>query len=136
MNPHPLPLTTLYVALGALLLLALALLVVRQRARLRGVFGEGDASAAALKRAIRVHANAVEFLPVSLLVLFFCEMAGLAPFALHVAGTALLLGRVAHAVGLSRAEATSTGRAAGAAVQFTFLLVLPAWLLGRYAGLC
>ncbi len=135
MTAHPLPITALYVALAALILMGLAGLVIRQRARFKVVFGEGDANAAALKRAIRAHGNAVEFVPISLLVLLCCEMAGMAPWAVHAWGCTLIVARLAHASGLAASEGQSLGRGLGAGLQFTFLTGLPLWLLARIAGL-
>ena len=69
MNPAPMPLiSALYTGIFALLLVALALLVSRRR-RSMGI-GLGAGGDAQLERAIRVHANAVEWgLPVLLLLL-------------------------------------------------------------------
>lgn len=135
MLSHPLPLSTLWVALHAWLLLALAVLVIRQRARCRVVFGDGKGAAPALEQAMRVHGNAVEFVPVSLIVLVLAELAGLPGLWVHLAGGSLLLARVLHAWGLSKATGTSAGRAAGAMLQFTWLIVVPGWLVLRVAGL-
>ena len=131
--PLPIPVTALYGSLYALLLLALALLVVHQRRRSRTAFGDGGH--ASLRRAIRVHANAVEYLPISLMMLALCELTGMSRGAVHVWGAGLLVARLLHAIGLSRTEGTNPWRAAGALFQFIFLLVLPLWLLAHLGGL-
>ena len=56
----------------------------------------------ALERAVRVHANFAEFVPVFLLALLAAELCGAAPWALHAAGAAMLAGRAMHAAGMSR----------------------------------
>lgn len=134
MYSHPIPISALYVALLGLLLLGLACLVIRQRVQHRVLFGEGNPDALSLKLAIRAHANAVEFVPITLLLLFFCELAGMQAMAVHAAGLSLLIARLLHAFGLSRRHGRSPGRAVGALVQFLLLLILPLWLLCRYAG--
>jgi uncharacterized protein len=129
----PVPISTLYVALYALLLLALSGLVSRQRFACQVVFGDGGASqrSAPLRRAQRAQGNAAEYLPTSMLLLLLCELAGMGHAALHGWGTALLLARISHAFGISHSEGSNHFRAAGAGFQFLYLLALPLWLLAR-----
>jgi uncharacterized membrane protein YecN with MAPEG domain len=89
---------TLYAGLNLLLLLALALLVVRQRMRHKVVLGDGGVEP--LNRAIRVHGNAVEYAPLAVAGLVALALAGAAVWIVHVGGVALTLGRVLHAQGL------------------------------------
>jgi uncharacterized membrane protein YecN with MAPEG domain len=102
---------TLYAGLNLLLLLALALLVVRQRMRHKVVLGDGGVEP--LNRAIRVHGNAVEYAPLAVAGLVALALAGAAVWIVHVGGVALTLGRVLHAQGLSASSGRSFGRAAG-----------------------
>jgi uncharacterized protein len=128
------PVASLYIACFALLVLALSGRVMQQRWQCRVAFGDGGTEAAPLRRAMRAQGNAVEYLPISALVLVACELAGMSHGALHLWGTVLLLARIAHAVGISRAEGTSPLRAGGILVQITFLTVLPLWLILHSAG--
>jgi len=126
MNPAPMPMiSALYTGIYALLLVALALLVSRRRLRTRiGLGAGGDAQ---LERAIRVHANAVEWgLPV-LLLLLIAEENRASPLLLHVCGIAFILARIMHAAGLSRSSGHSVGRFAGIALTWTVLIVLAVW---------
>jgi uncharacterized membrane protein YecN with MAPEG domain len=102
---------TLYAGLNLLLLLALALLVVRQRMHHKVVLGDGGVEP--LNRAIRVHGNAVEYAPLAVAGLVALALAGAAVWIVHVGGVALTLGRVLHAQGLSASSGRSFGRAAG-----------------------
>lgn len=102
---------TLYAGLNLLLLLALALLVVRQRVQHKVVLGDGGVEP--LNRAIRVHGNAVEYVPLAVAGLIALALAGAAVWIVHVGGVALTLGRVLHAQGLSLSSGSSFGRAAG-----------------------
>jgi uncharacterized membrane protein YecN with MAPEG domain len=126
MNPAPMPLVSaLYAGIFALLLVALALLVSRRRHHMGiGLGAGGDAQ---LERAIRVHANAVEWgLPV-LLLLLIAEENRASPLLLHVCGIAFILARVMHAAGLSRASGYSVGRFAGTGLTWLVLVVLAVW---------
>lgn len=68
----PFAVTPLYAALLGLLLLGLSLVVVRLRRKHR--VPTGDGGHADLARAIRVQANFVEYVPLTLLLLFMLEM--------------------------------------------------------------
>ncbi|MEO8565618.1 MAG: MAPEG family protein [Betaproteobacteria bacterium] len=126
MNPAPMPLiSALYTGVFALLLVALALLVSRRRLRTRiGLGAGGDAQ---LERAIRVHANAVEWgLPV-LLLLLIAEENRTSPLMLHVCGIVFIVARVVHAAALSRVSGSSVGRSVGIVLTWLVLAVLAVW---------
>ena len=63
----PAPISATYAALCGLLLLALAALVVRARWKYRTGLGVGTEPG--MERAVRVHANFVEYVPLALLLL-------------------------------------------------------------------
>ncbi|HKJ70310.1 MAG TPA: MAPEG family protein [Gammaproteobacteria bacterium] len=127
------PVTALYAGLGVLVLLALAVRVSWVR-RAAGV-NLGDGGDAALQRAVRAHANAAENIPPALLLLLVVELGGAAGWLLHVAGTALVAGRVLHGVGLNRSSGASFGRAAGMVLTWGVLALLAAAALGLAADL-
>jgi uncharacterized protein len=123
MNPAPMPyITGVYAGLIALLLLWFALLVSRLRTRHKVGLGHGGHGE--LERAIRVHANAVEWALPYLLLLLIAELNRATPLALHVLGIMLIAGRVLHAAGLSRWPGQSFGRAMGSGLTWTGLAVL------------
>ena len=103
-----LPISGLYAGLATILVITLAFVVIRQRQTLR--VGIGDGGHESLARAIRVHANAVETLPLSLLLLVILEVNQASASSLHIFGGLLMLGRVLHAWGLSHKTGTSFGR--------------------------
>jgi uncharacterized membrane protein YecN with MAPEG domain len=92
--------TALYAALLVALFLLLTLRVFAQRYRTRVVLGTGGDRL--LERAVRVHANFAEFVPVFLLALLAAELCAASPRALHAAGIAMLAGRAMHAAGMAR----------------------------------
>lgn len=119
--------TGIYAALAALLVLVLAARVSAAR-RAAGV-GIGDGGHKGLERRIRVHANALENLPLALLLLLLLELNQTQPAWLHVFGIVLIVGRVAHAFGLSRSSGVSLGRALGTALTWGLILVMALLLL-------
>ena len=131
MMAPPMPaITALYAALVALLLVVLALRISRFRIRL-GV-GIGDGGDSALSRAIRVHANAVEWALPVLLLMLVAELNRATPLLLHACGVALVMGRVLHGIGLGRRSGPSPGRFAGIMITWIVLLVLAAWDLWAF----
>ena len=114
--------TAIYAAVLGLLLLALAARVTVRRREARVGLGTGGDST--LERAIRVHGNFTENVPLALVLLLAAELNG-APYALlHLCGLALVVGRVLHALGLSRQSGTSFGRFWGTLLTWLAILVL------------
>ncbi|ELY6326909.1 MAPEG family protein [Cronobacter malonaticus] len=89
--------SALYAVLGALLLMKFSFDVVRLRMQYRVAYGDGGFSE--LQSAIRIHGNAVEYLPIGLLLLLFMEMNGAQNWMLHVCGLLQLVGRLMHYYG-------------------------------------
>jgi uncharacterized protein len=114
--------TLLFASLHALLMLVLLARISRHRHGHR--IGLGDGGDAMLARKIRVHGNFVEHAPFALLLLALLELAGLDASWLWTLGGVLLLGRVLHAVGLSRSGGYSFGRFFGTAMTWLALLVM------------
>lgn len=110
----------IYAALLALLFVFLGVRVIRQRGRAR--VGLGDGGDRALARAIRVHGNFAEYVPLALLLLAFAELGGAAAWLVHLGGALLLAGRLAHAYGVSQEAEDLRLRVAGMALTFTVLV--------------
>lgn len=125
--------TGLYAALSALLIVALALRVVWLRNQRKvGIGSGGDES---LARAIRAHANAIEYIPIALLLLLILELDQTRPALLHVFGIVLIVGRLLHAIGLSGSGGYSFGRAFGIALTMLVILAMALLLLWRFIAL-
>ena len=118
----PLAITALYAGLAGLLLLTLAWLVVRARWRYKVSLGVGTDPG--MERAVRVHANFVEYVPLALLLMALAEANGAPAVALHAAGILLLTSRLLHAWGLSTVSGRSFGRFYGTAGTWLVLLLL------------
>jgi uncharacterized membrane protein YecN with MAPEG domain len=114
--------TLLFVSLHVLLMLLLLARISRHRHGQR--IGLGDGGDAVLNRKIRVHGNFVEHAPIALLLLGLLESSGLPAAWLWGFGTALLLGRIMHAIGLSASGGYSIGRFWGTALTWLVLLAM------------
>ena len=112
--------TMLYAGLCTILVVVLGLRVVLFRFRHR--IGLGDGGDANLQRRVRVHANAIENLPLALLLLGGLELNGYSAPLIHGFGATLFVSRLLHAWGLSHSSGTSKGRFLG--TLFTWLLML------------
>lgn len=120
-----------YVALAALLVLALAARVMWLRNTRR--IGLGSGTDIALERAIRVHANATEYLPLALLMLVLLAFEQTRPAYLHGFGIALIVARIFHALGLSAHSGRSFGRVLGVAITMLAMIVMAVMLILRFA---
>ncbi len=103
--------TAIYAALLGLLAVTLSTIVMANRRRAGVTLGEGDDPR--LRRAIRVFGNFTEYVPTALILIGLLEASGGPRLWLHVLGVALLAGRIAHAIGLSRNSGASAGRNVG-----------------------
>lgn len=125
------PQTALAASLLAFVYVALALRIIALRWKTRT--GIGDGGHATLARAIRVHGNFSEYVPLGLILLFLLEQSGAQPGWVGPLCGALVLGRLLHAFGLSRSAGASVPRFVGMVLTFT-ALVVPAGLLLRGAA--
>jgi len=116
------PVTSIYAALAGIIIVGLALRVVQMRRRERVALGHGDNKH--LRRAIRVHANATEYLPIILILMLLLEINGSATWKLHLFGILTILGRLIHAWWLSRFTGKSFGRTWGTALTWGVVIVL------------
>lgn len=117
-----LPVTSLYAAIGAFWLVLLSLRVIWLRNVERVGIGHGQNPRMA--RAVRVHGNTAEYLPLALILLALAELNGVSAPWLHGCGIVLLAGRGIHAVGLGRTAGRSLGRILGMVLTFTAILTL------------
>lgn len=91
--------TSIYASLSALLIVKLTLSVIKLRRKNRVSVGDGGNEE--LQLAIRTHSNAVEYIPIALLLLLTLELNGAPQILIHILGVTLLIGRILHAMGLS-----------------------------------
>lgn len=116
-----------YAAILTLLYVALSIRTLRLRRTLR--IAIGDAGNERMLRAMRVHSNFAEYVPLGLIMIYLMESLGGQPLLVHGLCLCLLTGRAAHAFGVSRLKEDYRFRVAGMALTFTTLIVSAAWLL-------
>jgi|SRR5262245_465445 len=121
----------LYAAVLALMFVGLSVRTLRMRRRLRIAIGHGQNEA--LLRAMRVHSNFAEYVPLALLLIYFVESTGAGPVQVHVLGTCLLIGRISHAFGVSHAHENYRFRVLGMALTFGVLIAAATRLLYVFA---
>jgi hypothetical protein len=90
--------TSIYASLLALLIVRLSVAVIKLRRKNRVSVGDGGNEE--LQLAIRAHSNAVEYIPIALMLLLMLELNGAPKILIHVLGVTLLIGRIFHAMGL------------------------------------
>lgn len=131
-----LPVTAVYAGLLTFWIIYLAARVGGARRR-HGV-SLGDGGVTELLHACRAHGNAVETVPLALLLMALAEAIGAPPVALHPLGVALVAGRVIHGLYFFRGASELALRAIGMGltVLATALLALGllAHGLGQWAG--
>jgi uncharacterized protein len=119
----------LYAALLALLYVYLSVRTIGVRRRVQVALGPGDNPE--MLRAMRVHANFAEYVPLALILVYLVEAQGAAAWLVHALGAALLLGRCLHAYGVSQVKETFAFRVSGMVLTFTVLGVSAGWILAR-----
>jgi len=121
----------LYAGLLALFFVGLSLRTLLMRRRLR--IAIGDAGNEALLRAMRVHSNFAEYVPLSLLLIYFVEVTGASPLFVHALGAGILAGRVSHAFGVSQVNENYAFRVFGMAMTLTPIIAAALRLLYVFA---
>ena len=110
-----------YAALIVLMGVGLTYLVINQRRTKKIGIGDGGDRTAA--RLIRVHGNFCENAPFALALLILLPLLGAGGWTIHAVGALFLVGRIAHAVGLSGSAGSSLGRVVGMVLTHAALIV-------------
>ena len=100
--------TGLYAGLCGLLFIWLSWKVIVERQRSK--VGLGDGGDPDLQRAIRVHANFIEYTPLALVLLALVDVMSGHDWLVHAFGIALVVSRLLHAQGLGSTAGYSRGR--------------------------
>ena len=127
-----LPITALYAALLTLLVVILAAVVMQLRRTLK--IGMGDGGNRDLARAIRVHGNAIESIPLFLVLFGVYELNHASPSALHFFGAVFFISRALHAWGLFSSGGASPGRLSGIVGTYFCLTALAVTNLQKVFG--
>ena len=123
--------TPFYAALVALLFVALSFRTLLLRRQLGIAIGTGENEKMA--RAMRVHANFAEYVPLALLLIYFMEVLTDAGLWVHVLCIALIAGRLSHAYGVSNVVENYRFRVTGMVLTLGCLISAAGRLLISYA---
>lgn len=116
--------TALYAGLLGLFYVGLSFRVIGLRKKHKIGINHGEEME--LARAIRVHANFAEYVPIALILILLLELNQTSNWLLHVLGASLLIGRVLHSMGLSKSAGTSAPRFIGMILTFLMIIVASA----------
>ena len=103
--------TPLYAAIIGLVFVVLSVRTLLLRRRLGIAIGTGEDPE--LTRAMRVHSNFAEYVPLALILFYFLEVETDADLWIHVLCISLIVGRLLHAYGVSQVEENYRFRVAG-----------------------
>jgi uncharacterized protein len=116
---------------GVLILFAVLLQARVIRIRRTKLIGVGHGNDRELEKAVRVHGNFVENSGFGIAALILLAATAASIYIIHAVGFLLLIGRVAHAIGLTGSAGTSTGRVGGMVLTFTALVLAAVTLIVR-----
>ena len=126
------PITPLYAAVLGLIFAFLSVRTMRLRREFQVALGDGKQPH--LLRAARVHANFAEYVPISLLLIYFLETYTHSYWWIHALCIALLAGRIIHAYGVSQPEENYNFRRIGMGLTVIVIVVASMRLLFAYFG--
>lgn len=124
---HALGVAASYIAALVLLGVVLAVRVITVRRAQK--IGLGDGEDRVLRRRIRAHGNYSEYAPLLMIILLALPLLGAKEWLIHLVGEIGLLGRILHAVGISKSGGTSMPRVGGMVLTLAGLLIGAASLL-------
>lgn len=120
---------SIYAAALTLLFIFLTMRTIKIRMKYSTILGDGGHHE--LQRAIRAHANFVEYAPFSLLLILLLELQTANLYLLHGLGIALFLGRALHAYSLLKAESYENGNIVIGTIKFRQIaMFLSFWVMG------
>jgi uncharacterized protein len=119
---HMFLITSIYVAILAIIMIALSSHVSAQRGAAKvSILDGGNAE---LQLRMRRHGNFVENVPMALLLMLVAEIDGVGANWIHVAGILLVAGRILHAAGLSASKVTAFRLAGGLGTTVSSVLMI------------
>lgn len=119
----------IYAALNMAILIWLANETGKLRRKHKVAIGDGGVKH--LTRIIRGHANAVENMPMFLIMLMIAALMGMPVIAIHLLGLVFTIGRAAHAWHFIQEDASFKTRFGGFGLAFLAQVVLVLGLLGH-----
>lgn len=112
-----LTITPIYASLLGLIFIYLSALTIKQRRKQQVAIGDGQCEA--LARAMRVHANFAEYVPLALILFITLELNQAHGLVIHLLCLMLLIGRISHAYGVKDENENLRYRIVGMILTFT-----------------
>lgn len=122
------PMVAFYAAINALIMTILGMLVVRARLATKTIIGDGGGQPA-MTGPLRAHGNNTEYVPMGIVLLVVLGLMSANVFVIHAVGATLTLGRIAHAIGLTRNVGASAPRLLGMVLTWLSFIIAIAVLL-------
>ncbi len=122
--------TPAYAAIFAFIFVALSVRTLLLRRQLRVAIGHGNEPK--LERATRAHANFAEYVPISILLIYFLEIHTGGGIWIHLLCIVLLLGRIVHAYGVSQVTEDHRYRVTGMSLTFAVIISVSIGILWGY----
>ncbi|MCR9279512.1 MAG: MAPEG family protein [Pseudomonadaceae bacterium] len=122
--------TLLYAGLLGLIAIVIGAIAGRTRGKAGVSIGHGGNDELLL--AMRRHANFVEWVPLTLILIALLEIQGVNSTAIHGFGGSLVIFRICHAVGLQADTMAGMARAIGAGGNALLLLILSVWAIASF----
>jgi len=119
--------TPVYAAILGLGFVGLSFLTLRLRRQNKIALGDGGNPQ--LLRAIRVHSNFAEYVPIALILIYMTESIGAPIYLIHFLGISLLIGRLSHAWGVSKENEDFKFRVFGMIATFNAIIVSSLYIL-------
>ena len=119
--------TPVYAAVLGLGFVGLSFLTLGLRRKNKIALGDGGNPQ--LLRAIRVHSNFAEYVPIALILIYLTESIGAPIYLIHFLGISLLIGRLSHAWGVSQENENFKFRVFGMIATFNTIIVSSLYIL-------
>jgi uncharacterized protein len=121
----------LYAGILGLMYMALSVEVIRHRWKERKGLGHDPDPHSGLFKAIRIHGNFQEYVPLLLLMMLMDEMSGRDTWILHFVGASTITARTLHFIGIKKSHLTSAQRSLGVLMTLISLLVMSVLLIAK-----
>ncbi len=122
--------TPIYAAVLGLIFVALSFRTIKLRRTKK--IGIGVSNDEEMTRAMRVHANFAEYVPLALLLMFFLESLVATQILIHILGVVLIMGRLIHAYGVSQVNENYRFRVTGMFLTFAVIISASMRILVNY----
>jgi uncharacterized protein len=130
---HTVPIIApVYAGLLGLMLVCLSWRIMRMRAKLEVMAGDGGEKD--LNVAVRIQGNFIEYVPMALLLILITEAEGYPAAAIHGLCLSLVLARLAHIHGMMQKSAAGKGRRLGAMLTFMVIIVASLMSMSAFGG--